>query len=165
VEGRTPYEVWHGSKPSVHFVRTFGYVAHFKRGNKQLNKLEDRSMLVVFIGYEPGSKAWRFYNPVTRRVHVSRDAVFEDDIPWSWDQAEIDDDEPFSMEYVSAGCVQGAGGVRNGVQQGSPQAIPMPDQNQDQVHTPPPPVNGEVEYATPPSGSANVDAKADDAPL
>jgi hypothetical protein len=41
----------------------------------------------------------------------------------------------------------------------------MPDQNQDQVHTPPPPVNGEVEYATPPSGSANVDAKADDAPL
>jgi hypothetical protein len=56
-------------------------VAHIKRGNKQLNKLEDRSMLVVFIGYEPGSKAWRFYNPVTRRVHVSRDAVFEDDIP------------------------------------------------------------------------------------
>jgi hypothetical protein len=81
VEGRTPYEVWHGSKPSIHFVRTFGYVTHIKRGNKQLNKLEDRSMLVVFIGYEPGSKAWRFYNPVTRRVHVSRDAVFEDDIP------------------------------------------------------------------------------------
>jgi hypothetical protein len=33
----------------------------------------------VFIGYESGSKAWRFYNPSTKRVHVSRDVVFEED--------------------------------------------------------------------------------------
>jgi hypothetical protein len=44
-----------------------------------LAKLEDRNTMMVFIGYEPGSKAWRFYNPATCRVHVSRDAVFEED--------------------------------------------------------------------------------------
>jgi hypothetical protein len=53
------------------------------RGHKRLGKLEDRSTMMVFIGYEPGSKAWRFYNPVTRHVHVSHDAVFEEDRAWS----------------------------------------------------------------------------------
>jgi hypothetical protein len=83
VEGRTPYELWHGKKPSVDYFRTFGCVAHVKQGNKRLSKLEDRSTMMVFIEYEPSSKAWRFYNPVTRHVHVSRDAVFEEDRAWS----------------------------------------------------------------------------------
>ena len=30
VEGKTPYEVWYGAKPSVHFFRVFGCVAHVK---------------------------------------------------------------------------------------------------------------------------------------
>jgi transposase InsO family protein len=60
VEGRTPYEVWHGKKPSVDYFRTFGCVVHVKQGNKRLGKLEDQSTMMVFIGYEPGSKAWRF---------------------------------------------------------------------------------------------------------
>jgi hypothetical protein len=53
------------------------------RGHKRLGKLEDRSTMMVFIGYEPGSKAWRLYNLVTRHVHVSHDAVFEEDRAWS----------------------------------------------------------------------------------
>jgi hypothetical protein len=103
VEGRTPYEVWHGKKSSVDYFHTFGCVAHVKQGNKRLGKLEDRSTMMVFIGYEPGSKTWRFYNPVTTRVHVSRDAVFEEDRAWSWNEDEIGDDEPFRVEYIAAG--------------------------------------------------------------
>jgi hypothetical protein len=161
VEGRTPYEVWHDTKPSVQFFRTFGCVAHIKQGNKQLNKLEDRSISVVFIGYEPSSKAWRFYNPATRKVHVSRDVVFEEDRPWNWEQAEISDYEPFSMEYVSIGGVHGARGVRNDEHEELPQDVPMVDQ----LHTPHQSENGEVEYATPPSGRPDIDAEASDAPL
>jgi transposase InsO family protein len=71
VDKCTPYEVWHGIKPYVHHLRTFGYVAHVKQGNKRLSKLEDRSTPMVFIGYEGGSKAWRFYNPSTEHVHIS----------------------------------------------------------------------------------------------
>jgi hypothetical protein len=61
--------------------------------------------MMVFIGYEPGSKAWRFYNPATCHVHVSRDAVFEEDRAWKWDEEDAMDDEPFRMEYVVAGGV------------------------------------------------------------
>jgi hypothetical protein len=81
VDGKMPYEVWHGAKPTIHFFRTFGCVAHVKQGSKKLGKLDDRSTPMVFIGYKPGSRAWRFYNPVTKRVHVSHDAIFEEDRP------------------------------------------------------------------------------------
>jgi hypothetical protein len=104
VDSKTPYEVWHGAKPTVHFFRTFGCVAHVKQGSKKLGKLDDRSTPMVFIGYEPDSKAWRFYNPVTKRVHVSHDAIFEEDMLWSWDGEDVGDGEPFSMEYVQAGA-------------------------------------------------------------
>jgi hypothetical protein len=66
VDGKTPYEVWHGVKPLVHFLCTFVCVAHVKNGGQRLAKLDDRSTPMVFVGYEAGSKAYRFYNPVSR---------------------------------------------------------------------------------------------------
>jgi hypothetical protein len=58
---------------------------------------------MVFVGYEAGSKAYRFYNPVSRRVHVSCDAVFEEEQRWDWGAdkgAGPDDDvEPFQVEH------------------------------------------------------------------
>jgi hypothetical protein len=78
----------------------FGCVAHVKQGNKQLSKLEDRSMPMVFIGYERGSKAWHFYNTSTECVHISRDAVFEEDRAWDWNVDKLGNDaEPFIVDY------------------------------------------------------------------
>jgi hypothetical protein len=57
VEGRTPHEVWHRFKHVVHFFPTFGCVARVKQGSKRPGKLEDRNTPIIFIGYEPGSKA------------------------------------------------------------------------------------------------------------
>jgi hypothetical protein len=75
-DGMTPYKLWVGSTPAVHHLRTFGCVTHVKMmGN--LKKLDDHSKPAIFIGYEPGSKAYHSYNPATQRVHVMRDVVFE----------------------------------------------------------------------------------------
>ena len=82
VEGMTPHEAWYGAKPPVHFFRTFGCVAHVKVAGGHQKKLNDRSTPMVFIGYEPGSKAYRFYNPGTGRTHISCDAVFDEGHPW-----------------------------------------------------------------------------------
>ena len=43
-----------------------------------LKKLDDCGTPVVFLGYEPGAKAWRFYDPVTHHDVVSRDVVFDE---------------------------------------------------------------------------------------
>jgi len=84
LKGQTPYEAWHGRKPSVAFMRTFGCVAHAKNTKSGLDKLEDRSTKMVFLGYEEGSKAYRLYDPASGKVVVSRDVVFDEAAAWNW---------------------------------------------------------------------------------
>jgi hypothetical protein len=39
---------------------------------------------MIFVGYERGMKAYMAYDPVTRRVHVTRDIVFDEQAMWDW---------------------------------------------------------------------------------
>jgi hypothetical protein len=78
LDGKTPFEAWHGEKPPVHYFKTFRCIGHVKNTRLGLQKLEDRSCPMIFIGYEHSSKAYRFYNPDTERAVVSRDAVFDE---------------------------------------------------------------------------------------
>ena len=93
LNGRTPFEAWHGRKPSVAFMRTFGCIGHVKNTKPGLTKLEDRSTKMVFLDYEEGSKAYRLYDPVTGRVTVSRDDVFDEAAAWIWDEGETAEGE------------------------------------------------------------------------
>jgi hypothetical protein len=51
---RTPYEAWHGRKPSVNHLRVFGYRAFVKQLG-HADKLTDRSHARVFISYAEGA--------------------------------------------------------------------------------------------------------------
>ena len=88
LDGITPYEGWHGSKPSVHFLRVFGCKAYAKETRPGIKKLDDRSHPMVMLGYEPGSKAYRLYDPMKKRIHVSRDVVFDEGEGWKWGELE-----------------------------------------------------------------------------
>jgi hypothetical protein len=63
LDGLTPYQAWYKKKPPVHFLKVFGCLAYIKNLRPHLSKLDDRGQKVVFIGYQDGSKAYRFYNP------------------------------------------------------------------------------------------------------
>jgi hypothetical protein len=54
---------------------------------------------MVFIGYEPGSKAYKVYEPSTRRVHVSRDVIFDETASWNWEE-QYGEQEGSSGEFV-----------------------------------------------------------------
>ena len=84
LEGRTPYEAWYKKKPKVNHLRTFGCVAHVKRLGPGVSKLSDRSTPMVFVGYEPRTKGYRVYDPVAKKLHVTRDVVFEENRAWDW---------------------------------------------------------------------------------
>jgi hypothetical protein len=79
VVGMTPYEAWYGRKPSVDHLRTFGCVTHVKTVAGHTSKLADRSIPMVMIGYEAGTKAYRAYNPVNKKLVVTRDVLFEEE--------------------------------------------------------------------------------------
>lgn len=48
-----------------------------------VTKLNDRSKIVINLRKEPGSKAYRVYDPVNKAVQVSRDVVFDEAKGWN----------------------------------------------------------------------------------
>jgi hypothetical protein len=70
LNGRTPYEAWHGRKPAVSHLRVFGCLA-FGKELGRIGKLDDRSTPGVFISYAEGSKAYRILDPGTQRVRTT----------------------------------------------------------------------------------------------
>jgi len=81
---RTPFEAWNSKKPQLGYMRVFGCKAHVKTAKLHLKKLEDRSVLMVYLGVEEGSKAHRLYDPQTRRIVASKAMVLEENDPWKW---------------------------------------------------------------------------------
>jgi hypothetical protein len=165
VEQKTPYKVWHGVKPSVHYLCTFGCVAHVKQGNKHLGKLDDHNMMMVFVNYKLGSKASRFYDPVRRCVHVSCDTIFEEDHAWELSEEEVRDDEPFGMEYVTVG---GTHPMIGDVAWPDPPLVTPAANSLARSSPGTPPVleaPGVVEHVSPPATTPDIDEEADMSPL
>ncbi|GJZ13384.1 zinc finger, CCHC-type containing protein [Tanacetum coccineum] len=72
----TPYERWSVKKPNLEHLRVFGCIAYLKvlRGHQQKN--DSRSEMLVHLGTETRSKAYRLLDPVSGRIRVSRDVRF-----------------------------------------------------------------------------------------
>jgi hypothetical protein len=105
LKGITPYEAWHGKKLDVSFLRTFGCVGHVKVTKSNLLKLEDRSVPMVFLGYEAESKAYLLFDPKVHRVVISHDVVFDEGARWNWEESGDGEgggggiDNSFSVKY------------------------------------------------------------------
>ena len=103
LKGITPYEAWHGRSPTLGHMKVFGCVA-YTRKLSQLRKLDDRGEAGVFIGYAEGAKAYRVFEPVSGRVRISRDVVFDEEHGWDWSSPESGpsavNSSEFTVEYV-----------------------------------------------------------------
>lgn len=84
VLNQTPYEAWMGRKPRVSHLKFFGCVAYALVPFH--SKLDEKSEKCIFIGYSPQSKAYRLYNPISGKVIVSRNVVFNEEACWEWNK-------------------------------------------------------------------------------
>lgn len=101
--GRTPYEAWKGVKPSIGHIKVFGCLTHMKVPGVRTTKLSDRSKMVIHLGNEPGTKAYRLYDPESNRIQVSRDVIFEEEKTWTWDkQSNMSSDQAMTFTLVNA---------------------------------------------------------------
>ncbi|GJY79920.1 zinc finger, CCHC-type containing protein [Tanacetum coccineum] len=90
LEDKTPYEALYNRKPNLENLRIFGCTAYAKITTPHLKKLDDRSIPLVYLGVEEGSKACRLYDPIAKKKHVSRDVKFMETKPWDWNKDEED---------------------------------------------------------------------------
>lgn len=86
VKDITPQEAWSGVKPSVEHFRVWGSIAHALIPDVKRGKLDDKSTTCVLFGFSEESKGYRLYNPLTKKIIVSRDVVFEETKSWNWEE-------------------------------------------------------------------------------
>lgn len=170
VDNKTPYEVWNGKTPNLHYLRVFGCVAHVKTARPQLKKLDDRSTPMVLMGYDVGSMAYKLFDPVSHRAHVSRDVVFDEDASWEWaEQANAHRAHMFTIDFPVVGTNTGVNNDETADNGGVAPSPPLSTQQPEEPATPTAVSamqhvghDAPMEFVSPPSGVTPTSADGDE---
>ena len=78
VQGMTPFEAWHGKKPSVDNLRVFGCDAYAHIPKEERGKCDKKARKCVLLGYGAETKGYRLYEVKDRKIVYSRDVQFNE---------------------------------------------------------------------------------------
>jgi transposase InsO family protein len=67
----TPHQKWYGLKPNVSHLRIFGSIAFIHIPKADRRKLDAKSQKCFFVGYYLTQKAYRFWDPICRRIKLA----------------------------------------------------------------------------------------------
>ena len=75
-------EAWSGTKQFFTHMRMFGWMAYAHVPDQLRKKLDIKEVKCIFIGYSDESKAYKLYNPSTKKVIINRDVQFIEEESW-----------------------------------------------------------------------------------
>jgi hypothetical protein len=84
VKNVTPEEAWSGIKPSVQHFRIFGCLAYAHIPDNLRTKLDNKSVMCIHLGVSDESKAYKLFDPLNKKIIISRDVVFDENKSWDW---------------------------------------------------------------------------------
>ena len=105
VTEKTPYETWFGRKPNVSHLKVFGSIAYAHIPFEKRQKLDEKSIKCIFVGYSDETKGYRLYNPENKELIISRDVIFNENDAWKWEvnveksPLIIEEEETSSFEF------------------------------------------------------------------
>ena len=76
----TPHEAWTGEKPLFSHLRRFVCTAYSHVAKDRRLKLDSKAKKCIFLGYGADTKGFRLYDLSRRKVILSRDAVFNEEV-------------------------------------------------------------------------------------
>jgi len=76
----TPYELWHGAKPNLSYLKIIGSTAYVHIPKEKRVKLDVHSRKGIMIGYG-GTNQYRIWDLTRKDIVVSRDVVFMEGEP------------------------------------------------------------------------------------
>jgi transposase InsO family protein len=80
LKNMTPEESFTVVKPEVEHFRIFGCPIYFHVPKEERTNIDPSGRKGTFVGYNEYSKAYRIYIPGRRKIKVSRDVIFEEEI-------------------------------------------------------------------------------------
>ncbi|KAH9799278.1 hypothetical protein KPL71_000300 [Citrus sinensis] len=84
VQNITPEEAWSGCKPAVDHFRVFGCIAYVHVPDEKRRKLDHKGVKCIFLGVSDHSKAYKLYDPIIKKIVISRDVIFYEEKTWMW---------------------------------------------------------------------------------
>ena len=74
--GKVTEEVWKGKPIDLGNLKIFGCPTNVHISSDERSKLNPKSKKCIFIGYVKGVKGYKFWDPVAKKMVISRDAIF-----------------------------------------------------------------------------------------
>lgn len=74
----TPFHLLFGVPPEYSHLRVFGCLCYPNLASTAPHKLAPRSTKCIFLGYPLDQKGYKCYNPMTKRVIISRHVTFDE---------------------------------------------------------------------------------------
>ncbi|TYK16550.1 Retrovirus-related Pol polyprotein from transposon TNT 1-94 [Cucumis melo var. makuwa] len=79
-------EAWSGWRSKVDYFKIFGCIAYAHILDQKRTKLDDKGEKCIFLGVGDQSKAYKLYNPYTKKIIINRDVVFDKEIFLQWNK-------------------------------------------------------------------------------
>ncbi|KAL0294146.1 UNVERIFIED_CONTAM: Retrovirus-related Pol polyprotein from transposon TNT 1-94 [Sesamum calycinum] len=76
--GKVTEEVWTCNQVNFDHLRIFGCCAYVHVASNERSKPDPKSRQCIFLSYKKGVKGYKFWDPVARKMVISRDAVFDE---------------------------------------------------------------------------------------
>ena len=101
--GHTPYKDFRNKRPNLRHLKIFDCVCYARTKVAGKKNLGDRSKVLVYLGTEPSTKAYRLLYPSSKKIIVSPDVHFDEEKQWSWTTNESEkgnNSSSFEIELV-----------------------------------------------------------------
>ena len=85
-------EVWSGRPVDYSSLKIFGCPAYVHVQSGERSKLDSKSRICVFLGFEKGVKGYRLWDPISKKTVTSRDVIFDEAFMLKQNEAETCDD-------------------------------------------------------------------------
>ena len=91
----TPEEAFIGEKPEIGHLRIFGCPVCTHVPREKRTKLDPTGKQGIFVGYSESTKAYQIYIPEQRKMELSKDVTFEEDVAYrrsrrsDWDSDDL----------------------------------------------------------------------------
>ncbi|GKV16599.1 hypothetical protein SLEP1_g27221 [Rubroshorea leprosula] len=77
------------------------YTAVYLLNAAKRGKLDEKAEIGIFIGYATQAKGYKVYDPISKKVNVHKDVVFDESAHWNWDAGKIEKDSNKQCEAGS----------------------------------------------------------------